>query len=132
MQTLDQLEQLELKFAGAKSLFFQDVGHDVRYWRSMRSSDILQLFGVGGAGGNGAIPKDFDNGRWIGDTYVVILPIDRRVHKLGAATWNLGLGQRIPKRRVLAQCNRCERLVCAGHLHQHRNGRKCVSNTKGG
>jgi hypothetical protein len=73
----------------------------------MRSSDILKMFGVGGANGNGPIPAGYEGGMWIGNTWV-------HIRASGAE------GKTQHRRRVRAQCNVCGKMVCAGHLSQHK------------
>lgn len=78
--------------------------------RPMHSRDILAHFGLHPSA---PIPPNYRDELMIGDTRVVILPAGRNV-KTGK-----------PTRRMLAVCNRCGQLVCAGHLHQHQQGEHC-------
>lgn len=76
---------------------------------SMHSSSILRCFGLPS---NSPIPPAFEASMMIGDTLVTIFP--------------RGQAPRGVKRRVMATCTRCGELVCAGHLHQHRQGDACM------
>jgi hypothetical protein len=66
----------------------------------MRNDHILSLFDLPS---NGHIPPNYRAYKRIGNVKVLIIP----------------RGQRRIKRRVLAQCPKCFRQVCAGHLMQH-------------
>jgi hypothetical protein len=68
----------------------------------MDNADILAAFGL-----KSPIPPDFEGVRHIGDTLVYIF-------KRGEAKRHYK-----KERRVLAGCNHCGKLVCAGHLRQH-------------
>jgi len=70
----------------------------------LRNSDILRIFGLPSTS---PIPPMYQGCRTIGDTYVIIIAQSM----MGTYDY--------PKRRVLALCNTCQTLVCAGHLHQH-------------
>jgi hypothetical protein len=72
----------------------------------MMSYDILPLFDLPP---NSPIPFDLFAVRQIGDVVVAIVPRGQKEMD----------GQRLPKRRVVAQCPLCAKLVCAGHLDQH-------------
>jgi hypothetical protein len=109
----DDIETVEAKVRSAENLRYPTTYEGRTFWHKLRSSDILRLFRTGGKDGNGPIPKDFEDGRFIGDTYVSISMASK--NKRGGAG-----------RRVMAHCNRCCELVCAGHLDQHRNGRACL------
>jgi hypothetical protein len=66
----------------------------------MRNDHILHLFGLPS---NHPIPPDYEDIKLIGNVWVRIYP----------------RGQAHIGRRVVAECPKCERLVCAGHLMQH-------------
>lgn len=66
----------------------------------MRNDHILQLFGLPP---NGHIPPEYTAAKYIGNVYVEIHP----------------RGQAPIKRRVVAICPTCQKVVCAGHLDQH-------------
>lgn len=85
--------------------------HDESGW-PMHSSSILRCFGLPHSS---PIPPTFGASTMIGDTKVTIKP---------QGHWQNELGRKI-KRRVMATCNRCGAVVCAGHLHQHRQGASC-------
>jgi len=112
-------KNLELLCRNARNLEY-DVDGDGKYWRKLRSSDILQLFKLGGARGSGPVHPDAQGASWIGDTCVFIVPSRKSPH------WNDRLPGAKVGRRVVALCNRCNRFVCPGHLDQHRRGRACV------
>jgi len=95
-------------------------GTIAEYMRGLHSSDILKFFKLGGKNGNGPIHPDAQGGAWIGDTCLFIVPARKSPH------WDKSLPGARVGRRVVAMCNRCGRMVCPGHLHQHRRGRKCI------
>jgi hypothetical protein len=66
----------------------------------LRNDQILTLFGLPP---NTAIPADYQAEKFIGNVRVMIVP----------------RGSLSIRRRVVAQCPTCSRLVCAGHLDQH-------------
>jgi hypothetical protein len=68
----------------------------------LRNSDILKLFGLKE---NGPIPIDFRMAKRIGNVWVHIFP--------------RGSNPRGIKRRVVAECPKCQEFICAGHLNQH-------------
>jgi hypothetical protein len=74
-------------------------GNPERKWQ-MRSDHILKLFDLPP---NGPIPPDHFDSRVIGNVQVMIVP--RGYFKI--------------KRRVVAYCPKCKKIVCAGHLMQH-------------
>jgi hypothetical protein len=67
----------------------------------MRNDHILTIFGLPPSG---PIPPKYHAYKRIGNIKVVIRPQNQ--------WWRV-------KRRVVAQCPKCFRQVCAGHLHQH-------------
>lgn len=67
---------------------------------SMRSDHILRIFGLSPSG---PIPPNYSAGMYIRNVLV-------EIHPRGAL--------RI-KRRVVAHCPKCQKIVCAGHLEQH-------------
>lgn len=68
--------------------------------RPMHSYQILRLFDLPPTS---PIPVDYSAERTIGNVRVTIVP-------RGAGPIN---------RRVIAYCPKCDKPVCAGHLHQH-------------
>jgi hypothetical protein len=66
----------------------------------MRNDQILSLFGLPP---NGHIPPNYSAERTIGNVRVRIVP----------------QGALKIKRRVVAHCPECDKVVCAGHLDQH-------------
>jgi hypothetical protein len=76
----------------------------------MTSSDILKAFGLPP---NSPIPADHYDTQRIGDVAVTIVP------RAAMGGYLREGGERLPKRRVVAQCPLCARMVCAGHLDQH-------------
>ena len=66
----------------------------------MRSAEVLRHFGLPP---NGHIPPDYSAERIIGNIRVKIVP----------------KGGLHMKRRVVAHCPECDKMVCAGHLLQH-------------
>jgi hypothetical protein len=68
----------------------------------MRSDEILAKFGLPP---NGPIPADYSAIETIDGVVVHIFPRGKAPDGL--------------KRRVLAECPKCTRFVCAGHLDQH-------------
>ena len=104
-------QELERKVEGAVNLEYLAQVIDGKEWRRpIRSSDMLMLFGTGGKTGSGPIPKDYEWGRWIGDTFVRI----QKASDIGHPDNHVKVN-----RRVIAMCNRCGTWVCAGHLTQH-------------
>jgi hypothetical protein len=68
----------------------------------MHSYEILTLFGLPPSG---PIPPDYEDMRVIDNIMVHIFP--------------RGKNPRNIKRRVVATCPHCFKMVCAGHLYQH-------------
>jgi hypothetical protein len=66
----------------------------------MRNDHILHLFGLQPGR---HIPVNHKDKRMIGNVLVRIVP----------------RGELNIKRRVIAHCPTCDKVVCAGHLHQH-------------
>jgi hypothetical protein len=66
----------------------------------MRNDHILKLFGLPPSS---PIPADYFASKKIGNVWVNIFP----------------RGELHIKRRVVATCPHCLKMVCAGHLHQH-------------
>jgi len=77
----------------------------------MDSRDLLTALGLRPGV---AIPPDHVSVHRIGEVLVLVLP-QRLKGKDGR-----------PNRRVVAECPRCQALVCAGHLHQHVGQRTCL------
>jgi hypothetical protein len=75
-------------------------GNPERKWQ-MRSDHILKLFNLPP---NGPIPPSYRAYKRIGNVKVLIRPQHQ--------WWRI-------KRRVVAQCPKCFKVVCAGHLMQH-------------
>jgi hypothetical protein len=81
------------------NLCYVDSRYSDRPW-PMRNDHILTLFGLKP---NAAIPSKFSDEKMIGNVKVKIVP-------RGSITM---------KRRVVAECPKCQKMVCAGHLMQH-------------
>jgi hypothetical protein len=81
------------------NLHYIDPQYPKFKWQ-MRNDHILTLFGIPA---HGHIPPDMFAYKVIGNVQVMIVP----------------LGYFKIKRRVVAFCPKCKKIVCAGHLDQH-------------
>jgi hypothetical protein len=90
-----ETEHIEIQ----NNLRYIDKRYSNRSW-PLRNDHILELFGLPP---NSPIPPNHRDEKRIGNIKVFIVP-QGTIHI---------------KRRVVAQCPNCYKLVCAGHLFQH-------------